>query len=71
MTPVQTSRKLKEELVFDNLKDKREIQKPKFNLGDLVRTADNKRVFSKGYSTNYSYKLYMKTQIITPSLAIN
>ena len=33
-------------------------------LGQLVRTADTKRVFSKGDSTNWSYKLYTITEII-------
>ena len=64
MTPKQASKKSNERKVFSNLKDKREIQKPKFKLGQLVRTADIKRVFSKGDSTNYSYQLYAITEII-------
>ena len=64
MTPIQASKKSNEELVYSNLKDNREIQKPKFKLGQLVRTADIKRVFSKGDSTNYSYKLYKITEVI-------
>ena len=64
MTPNQASKKSNEKLVYNNLKDKTEIQKPKFKLGQLVRTADIKRVFSKGDSTNWSYKLYTKTEII-------
>ena len=64
MTPIQASKKSNERKVYCNLKDKREIQKPKFKLGQLVRTADIKRVFSKGDSTNYSYKLYTITEII-------
>ena len=51
-TPTQASEKLNEKLVYNNLKDNRENQKPKFNLGQLVRTADIKRVFSKGDSTS-------------------
>ena len=51
-------------LVYNNLKDDREKQKPKYKLGQLVRTADIKRVFSKGDSTNYSYKLYTITEVI-------
>ena len=35
-----------------NLQDQRVKQTPKFKLGQLVRTADIKRVFSKGDSTN-------------------
>ena len=63
-TPNQASKKSNEKLVYNNLKDNRKIQKPKYKLGDLVRTADIKRVFSKGDSTNYSYKLYTRTEII-------
>ena len=64
MTPNQASKKSNEKAVFDNLKDNREVLKPKFNLGQLVRTADIKRVFSKGNSTNWSYKLYTITEVI-------
>ena len=64
MTPIQDSKKINEKLVYNSLKDNREIQKPKFKLGQLVRTADIKIVFSKGDSTNYSYKLYTKTEVI-------
>ena len=64
MTPNQASKKSNEKLVYNNLKDNRKIQKPKYKLGDLVRTGDIKRVFSKGDSTNYSYKLYTITEVI-------
>ena len=64
MTPVQASKKSNEKAVFDNLRDDRQKQRPKFKLGQLVRTADIKRVFSKGDSTNYSYKLYTITEVI-------
>ena len=64
MTPVQASKKSNEKAVFDNLRDDRQKQRPKFKLGDLVRTADIKKVFSKGDSTNYSYKLYTITEVI-------
>ena len=63
MTPIQASKKSNETKVYSNLKDKREIRKPKFKLGQLVRTADIKRFFSKGDSTNYSYTLYTITEI--------
>ena len=52
------------EKVCSNLQDRRVRQKPKFKFGQLVRTADIKRVFSKGDSTNYSYNLYTITEII-------
>ena len=74
MTTIQGSRKVNEKIVHNNLKDKREVRKRKVNLGQFVRTADIKRVFSKGDSTNYSYKLYTITEIIhdtIPSYRIN
>ena len=52
MKPIDASKKSNEKVVYNNLKDDREKQKPKFELGQLVRTADIKRVFSKGDSTN-------------------
>ena len=64
MTPIQATKKLNEKLVYNTLKDNREAHKPKFKLGQLVRTADIKKVFSKGDSTNYSYKLYTITEVI-------
>ena len=64
MTPIQASKKSNEKLVYSNLQDKREKQTPKYKLGQLIRTADIKKVFSKGDSTNYSYKLYTITEII-------
>ena len=64
MTLNQASKKSNEKAVFDNLRDDREKQKPKFQLRQLVRTADIKKVFSKGDSTNYSYKLYTITDVI-------
>ena len=64
MTPIQASKNSNEKLVCSKLKYDREIQKPKYKLGQLVRTADIKRVFSKGDSTNWSYKLYTITEVI-------
>ena len=64
MTPIQASKKSNEKLVYSNLQDKRRKLNPKFKLGQLVRTADIKKVFSKGDSTNYSYKLYTITEVI-------
>ena len=74
MTPIQASKKSNEKEVYSNLRDDRVKQKPKFHLSQLVRTADIKRVFSKGDSTNCSYKLYTITEIIhdtIPSYRIN
>ena len=62
--PIDASRKSNGKLVYNNLKDKRKKLNPKYKLGQLVRTADIKKVFSKGDSTNYSYKLYTITEVI-------
>ena len=64
MTPIQTKEKSNEKIVFGNLKDNRQKRRPKFQLNQLVRTADIKKVFSKGDSTNYSCKLYTITEVI-------
>ena len=64
MTPIQARKKSNERKVYSNLKDKREIQKPKHKLGQLVRTADIKKVFSKGDITSYSFLLYSLTEFI-------
>ena len=64
MTPIQASKKINEKLIFSNLQDRRVKRQAKYKLGQLVRTADIKRVFSKGDSTNWSYKLYTITEII-------
>ena len=68
MTPIQASKKSNEKEVYSNLNDKREIHKPKYILGQLVRTADIKRVFSKVDSTNWSYNLYTITEVIHDSI---
>ena len=57
MTPNQARKKTNEKVVFTNLKDNRGIQKAKTKIGQLVGTADFKRDFSKGDSTNWSYKI--------------
>ena len=64
MTPNQASKKSNEKAAFGNLRDDRQKRRPKFKLGDLVRSTDIKKVFSKGDSTNYSYKLYTITEVI-------
>ena len=74
MSPIQASKKVNEKEVFSNLRDDRVKRQPKYKLGQLVRTADIKRVFSKGDSTNYSYKLYAITEVIhdtIPAYRIN
>ena len=61
MTPNQASKKSNERKVYSKLQDRRVRQQPKYKLGQKVRTSDIRKVFSKGDSTNYSYKLYTIT----------
>ena len=48
--------------------DKRKKIKPKFQINDLVRVADLKKTFSKGDTTNWSYKLYKITEIVNDTI---
>ena len=62
LTPIQATLKKSEGFVYKNLIDKRKKIKPKFQINDLVRTADLKKTFSKGDTTNWSYKFYKITK---------
>ena len=68
LTPIQASLKKNEGFVYKNILDKRNKIKPKYEIGDLVRTADLKKTFSKGDTTNWSYKLYKITEIINDTI---
>ena len=68
LSPKDASLKKNESYVYKNLLDKRKKLKPKFQLNDLVRTADLKKTFSKGDTTNWSYKLYKITEIINDTI---
>ena len=68
LTPIQSSLKKNEGYVYKNLLNKRKKVKPKFQINDLVRTADLKRTFSKGDTTNWSYKLDKITEIINDTI---
>ena len=68
MRPIQASLKKNQGYVYKNLLDKRKKVKPKFQKNDLVRTADLKKTFSKGDTTNWSYKLYKFTEIINDTI---
>ena len=63
-SPIQTSKKSNEKEIYSNFEDKREIGKPKYKLGDLVRNSDTRSTYSKGDSTNYGYILYKITEFI-------
>ena len=68
LTPIQASLKKNEGYVYKNLLDKRKKVKPKFQINDLVRTADLKKTFSKGDTTSWSYKLYKITEIVKDTI---
>ena len=68
LTPIQASLKKNEGYVYKNLLDKRKKVKPKFQINDLVRTADLTKTFSKGDTTSWSYKLYKITEIVKDTI---
>ena len=68
LTPIQASLKKNESFVYKNLLDKRNKIKAKYQINDLVRVADLKKTFSKGDTTNWSYKLYKITEIINDTM---
>ena len=68
LSTIQANLKKNEGYVYKNKLDKRKKIKPKFQVNDLVRTADLKRTFSKGDTTNWSYKLYKITEIINDTI---
>ena len=68
MSPIQASLKKNEGYVYKNLLDKRKKIKPKYEIGDLVRTADLNKTFSKGDTTSWSYKLYKITDIVNDTV---
>ena len=68
MTPIHASKKVNENVVYNNIKCKREIQKPRFKLGQLVRTSDIRKVFSKVDGPNYSYNLYTIAEVIQDTI---
>ena len=74
LSPKDASLKKIEGFVYKNLLDKRKKIKPKFQINDLVRVADLKKRFSKGDTTNWSYKFYKIKEIVIdtiPSYKIN
>ena len=63
LTPIQASLKKNEGYVYKKILDKRKKITAKFQINDVVTTADLKKTFSKGDTTNWSYKLYKITEI--------
>ena len=68
LSPKDASLKKNEGFVYKNLLDKRKKITPKFQINDVVRVADLKKTFSKGDTTNWSYKLYKIKEIINDTI---
>ena len=68
LTPIQASLKKNEGYVYINLLDKRKKITQKFQINDLVRTADSKKTFSESDTTNWSYKLYKITEMFNDTI---
>ena len=68
LRPIQASLKKNEGFVYNKLIDKRKKLKPKFQVDDLVRTADLKKTFSKRGTTNWFYILYKITEIVNDTI---
>ena len=68
LTPIQACLKKNEGYDYKNLLDKRNKMKPKFQINNLVITADIEKTFSKSDTTNWSYKLYKITEIINDTI---
>ena len=68
LTPIHAGLKKNEGYVYKNLIDKRRKSQPKFQINNLVRRADSRKTFSKGDTTNWSYKLYKTTEIINDTI---
>ena len=64
LTPKQASSKKNEGYFYHNISDKRNKIKPKYEVNNIVRVADLKRIFSQGDTTNWSYILYQVTEFI-------
>ena len=74
MISIQASKNSNEQIVFPNLQDQRQKQRPNIKIGQLVKTADFKKVISKGDGTNYSNELYTISEVIhhtIPSYRLN
>ena len=71
LNSIQASLRKNEIFVDQNSLDKRKKIKPKFQVKDIVRTADLKdKRFSKSDTTNWSYRLYNITELINNTIPI-
>ena len=68
LTPIESSLKKDGGYVYQNLKDEWKKVITKNETGDLDRTADLKKTFSKTDTTNWSYKLYKNKKIVLDTI---
>ena len=67
MTPVDASNnpdKVKYTFSFKNIKSKPGYAQPKLKVGDYVRNADKRNIFSKGYTSNFNRELFKVNEVL-------
>lgn len=67
MAPIEAIKKENSEIVHNNLfpnSNEVRAKKPKYKVGDTVRTKINKKAFAKGYEQNFSDEVYIINEII-------
>ena len=67
MTPVDASNnpdKVKYTFSFKNIKGKPGYAQPKLKVGDYVRNADKRNIFSKGYTSNWNRELFKVNEVL-------
>ena len=67
MTPLDARKSSNYQQVFKNLYFKKvqsRILKPKYKVGDKVRISKKKNIFEKGFTVNWSDKIYTITEIL-------
>jgi hypothetical protein len=66
-TPIQARKNINHNKVFKNLyskKVKKRKTSPKFHIGDKVRVTRKKAIFSKGYTSNWTNKIYTISHVL-------
>ena len=67
MTPVDASNnpdKIRYTFSFKNIKGKPGYAQPKLKVGDYVRNADKRNIFSKGYTSNWNRELIKVNEVL-------
>ena len=68
MKPIDASKKSNENIVRKNYNFEITDKKPKFSIGDKVRVSLLKNTFEKGYTSNWSEKIYVIDDIKTSNV---